>query len=205
MSWGVLLPWGASIAACCKQSGVKIGSEPCWFSLHKTLMPSGWLLQLAGFVCIVVYKKGSFTGATPTGQAHVVIGLIVVILGTLNPFVARVRPHPVDQDGVRTFGRRLWELVHKYLIGWTAVVGGLVNCVVAAGMLLSGAYSYDKSVPVMVLTLLGVEVFFALALCGRARHADGKAKTRSWSHAARESELSAVAGALDVLIEQDES
>jgi hypothetical protein len=50
-----------------------------------------------------------------------------------------------------------------------------------------------------------VEVFFALALCGRARHADGKAKTRSWSHAARESELSAVAGALDVLIEQDES
>ena len=152
----------------------------------------------------MVYKQGSFEGApTPTRKAHVVIGLIVVILGTLNPFVALVRPHPVDQDGSRTFGRRLWELVHKYLIGWTAVVGGLVNCVVAAGMLLTRSYNYDISVPVMVLTILVVEAVFALALYGRTRYASGKAGTKSWSRTVRESELSAVAGALDVLIEQD--
>jgi len=199
MSWGILLPWGASIAACCKKSGYQIGTEPAWFSLHKTLMPSGWLLQLAGFACILVYKSGRLV-VQPAGQAHVVIGMIVVVLGTLNPFVALVRPHPVDHDGNRTFGRRVWELVHKYLIGWTAVVGGLVNCVVAAGMLLSGAYSYDRSIPVLVLTVLGVEAVFALVLCGRVLRTNGKAGTQSWKST---SELSAT-GALDVLIEEHE-
>ena len=56
IGWGVLLPWGASIASCCKGATLKFRGKPLWFSAHTLLQPIGWLFQIIGFIIIVVYK-----------------------------------------------------------------------------------------------------------------------------------------------------
>ncbi len=67
---------------------------------------------MVGFICIAIYKGDQqFIGA---GQTHMWAGLVVVILGTLNPIVAAIRPHPTEDNGVATTARKIREFVHKY-------------------------------------------------------------------------------------------
>ena len=56
IGWGVLLPWGASIASCCKGATVKFRGLPLWFGAHTLLQPIGWLCQIIGFIIIVIFK-----------------------------------------------------------------------------------------------------------------------------------------------------
>ena len=154
LGWGLLLPLGAMFARCCKKDIKDLSTKgPFWFVMHKRLQISGWLLQLIGFICIAIYKgEQQFVG---NGQLHMWLGLVVVILGTLNPVVAMLRPHPTNDDGEKTTNRKIWEIIHKYLIGWNAVIFGLVNCIVATLMLHSTAYTFDPWLGTLAAVFLG--------------------------------------------------
>jgi hypothetical protein len=154
LSWGLLLPVGAMVARCCKKEVKGLANGPFWFVVHRRLQIIGWCLQLVGFICIAIYKGDQqFIGA---GQTHMWVGLAVVILGTLNPIVAAIRPHPTDDNGEKTTARKIWEIVHKYCIGWTAVALGVVNCIVAVVMLHSTAYTFDSWLGTVAALFLGV-------------------------------------------------
>ena len=154
LSWGFMLPLGAMVARCCKKNIKMLSTGPFWFVVHRRLQITGWCLQLVGFICIAIYKGDQqFIGA---GQTHMWVGLVVVILGTLNPIVAAIRPHPTDDNGVATTARKIWEFVHKYCIGWTAVAWGVCNCIVAVIMLHSTAYTFDSWLGILAAIFLGV-------------------------------------------------
>jgi hypothetical protein len=90
-SWGTALPFGATVARYRKHTTTGGAS---WFKTHRNVQYAGWALQIGGFVSAVFYihNKGlpHFQG---DNAAHKIIGLVVVILGTLQPLNAFVRPH----------------------------------------------------------------------------------------------------------------
>merc|ERR1711920_902420 len=83
---------------------------------------------------------------------HTFVGLLVVIVGTLQPVNALLRPHKPEEGQVKTQKRAAWERLHKGL-GWLAVVLGMLNLLL--GVMLLVAKSYD-SVAVGVASLLAI-------------------------------------------------
>jgi len=115
IAWGGCLPLGVAIAN-------RFRAKPAWFTWHKRLQITGWALQLLGF-CMAVWYCQEFS--LHFSSLHTWIGLIVVILGTLQPLNAAFRPHLEEGKG-KTMARLVFEVVHKGS-GWTAVVLGMLN------------------------------------------------------------------------------
>merc|ERR1711862_539277 len=98
----------------------KLGGVPIWFAGHRILQSVGVVLQLMGFFFALLWKK-----AAHFKLPHEILGLVMVILGTLQPVNAQLRnlsfvghPHP---DGTRSPLRKAWEVLHKGS-GYIAVV-----------------------------------------------------------------------------------
>jgi len=125
LSWGMLLPLGVIWARGLRLSTKQVGGQPIWFQGHRIIQSLGWVLQLAGFACIVALKNGAhFT------EPHEILGLTVTIIGSLQPINAQLRHlkfigHP-SPDGSKAAGRRAWEWLHKGL-GYAAVTMGIAN------------------------------------------------------------------------------
>lgn len=123
-AWGLLLPLGVAMARY-----QRLHPTPgYWFTLHKRFQYSGWVLSLAGLVAIVMYlnnaKQAHFSGPF---VAHMGIGILVVLLGFVQPFIAMVRPHANAPEDKPTCNKRtIWEYTHKG-IGYTAVFLGPIN------------------------------------------------------------------------------
>jgi len=156
-SWGLLLPWGVAIAN--RTRTVKGAPKGAWFHVHKNMQYVGWFFQIIGFVCAIVYieeLQGVHFTMTPFkdgdgSNPHTYIGLVVVILGTLQPLNAFFRPHNPAPGEPKPTSRFLWEILHKGS-GYSAIVLGAVNIVL--GILLVQAKSYDNAV-------IGVSAAFA--------------------------------------------
>merc|ERR1740117_1463331 len=108
----MVLPYGVAFARFGKG-----GSDASkWFRVHRAAQMTGWLMQIAGFVAILVTFNNQglehFTSNTMTNHAHMLLGLVVTILGT---------PH---QNELKTTQRQCWEYLHKGS-GWLAVLGGV--------------------------------------------------------------------------------
>ena len=145
-AWGLILPWGVAIAN--RLRNFKKDTSPgYWFWLHKNLQYAGWLIQLLGFVFVVVYVSSD---SAHFQSPHTWIGLLVVVLGTLQPLNAFFRPHPSEETGWTK--RKIWEYVHKGS-GYTAVVFGMFN--VIAGALLTHDLGFNQT-PMIVGLLLGI-------------------------------------------------
>ena len=148
LSWGLLLPAGVTIANTQRKNPKKCMDLPFWFGMHKICQYLGWLLQIAGFAIIVAHKDGShFESSFSVAVAHMFTGLIVVILGTLQPLNAFFRPHPAPKGEPTPMGRRVWEIFHKGA-GYLATFGGMINCLLAG--FVSGAYMYPQGFTVFV-------------------------------------------------------
>jgi len=156
LAWGGLIPFGAVVAN--RLKSVEGAPKGAWFKLHRTVQSVGWLLQLLGFAAAVWHAQehsSHFSGG------HSFIGLAVVVVGTLQPLNAALRPHPEP----RTKARVAFEVVHKGL-GWLAVLLGVLN--VAIGIYLTTAKDYETAVvatalAIAVLSLLPSLAVFALA------------------------------------------
>merc|ERR1711948_100382 len=112
-------------------------------------MGVGWALQLVGFIMAIIYVE---LHSAPFSSFHTFIGLLVVIVGTLQPVNALLRPHKPEEGQVKTRMRAAWELMHKGL-GWLAVVLGMLNLLL--GVMLLVAKSYD-SIAVGVASLMAI-------------------------------------------------
>ena len=168
-SWGALLPWGAALA----NRARAVSGRGEWFKLHRTFQYAGWMLQVLGFVVIFAnVAKGSPNGSGifqyHFESTHAKLGLVVVIVGTLQPLNALIRPHPLNgKTGQKSNLRRFWELWHKGA-GWLAILGGLVN--VLLGILLLKMQSYSSTLVVVTALILGlvgvlpVVLYFTFAL-----------------------------------------
>ena len=122
-------------------------------------------MQIVGFtmaIWLVQVHGGAlhFDGSS----AHKIIGLVVVILGTLQPANAVIRPHPVSGEA-KTNARTAWEVIHKGS-GWIAVMLGIVN--VCLGVALVGQQNYNDAVvgiaaAMAAIGIGGVVIFFIAA------------------------------------------
>lgn len=131
LAWGLLLPFGVQYAR------FNRNTKPpgYWFKVHQACQYTGWTLQLAGFICIVYYVQETGVHFSGPNQGHMIIGLIVFILGFLQPVNAAFRPHPDPPSSARAF----WEYLHKGS-GYTAVFFGAVNVIV--GVYVASAKSF---------------------------------------------------------------
>lgn len=125
--WGVCLVWGTFIARYFSSSGTT------WFLLHRILQVSGLVLSFIGFVLgIVSVQFDHFK------FAHGAIGILVMLLGTSQPFNALARPHRPAEGEKTPLKRRIWELFH-HNIGRVAVALALIN--ISLGVFLALAYT----------------------------------------------------------------
>ena len=53
LSWGILLPWGVTIASRTR----KTGKKGAWFKLHLRFQIIGTLLQIVGFVLAIIHVQ----------------------------------------------------------------------------------------------------------------------------------------------------
>ena len=107
LGWGVLLPLGAVTSRFFRHH------DPLWFDIHRFLQMSGLLSGFIGWVIALV----QFTpfGAMPRlGQAHYTFGMMVMVLGLMQPLNGILRPHKGQPF------RKQWEWLHKGS-GYTAL------------------------------------------------------------------------------------
>lgn len=156
LSWGLLLPLGVLVAMCNRH-------ENWWFRIHKNMQYLGWFLQIVGVVMAFVYKNdGSHFVGRPIAVYHMFGGLLVVIIGTLQPLNACCRPHDNKKDSTRgtmcNDTRVLWEFFHKNL-GRLAILFGVLNCFLGGYVISEKSSSFS----LVIYLLCG---FFFMVLIG---------------------------------------
>ena len=164
LSWGFLLPMGITIANRCRKVSATVDGKPAWFGLHQRLQYAGWFLQILGAAAIIVQKsiksEAHFSSGMTANAVHMWMGLVVVILGTLQPLNAFFRPHPKNDAGEKTQGRKVWEAIHKNS-GWLAGVAGFSNCWLAVAMLFAED-KYQVWLAIVSVCIIGIVTIMAL-------------------------------------------
>lgn len=117
----------------CTRKRLSAAVPPCRFQLHRATQTLGLLLATVGFF-LAVAKFDSL----PSGDSHKRFGIVVMVLGWLQPINALVRPHPPESGEKPTVLRRVWEFVH-HVVGWVCV--GLAVSTIVQG--LSHAKTYE--------------------------------------------------------------
>lgn len=115
VSWGFLLPSGTLLAKFYKHR-----PDGLWFKLHRGIQMVGLLLALIGWI-IALINFNVFKDYGFRNYQHGICGMVVMILGLIQPLNALIRPHaPSDPEDEKSAKRRLWEIWHKSS-GWMAV------------------------------------------------------------------------------------
>jgi hypothetical protein len=113
---GLLLPCGTIIARFFKHR-----PNGLWFKLHRGLQVFGLSLALIAWI-IALTQFNVFGNVGFTNYRHGICGMIVMVLGLLQPINAMLRPHaPEDASAEKTTLRTAWEYYHKGS-GWFAVL-----------------------------------------------------------------------------------
>ena len=106
VSWGVLLPSGVLMAHFLRHR------NPTWFLLHRAVQSVGLLCALGGFIIALTQFAVFSDGYYAPAQAHGSMGVIVMVLGLLQPLNAYFRPHK-QKDHPVSVNRQRWEWLHK--------------------------------------------------------------------------------------------
>lgn len=116
VSWGFLLPSGTLLAKFYKHR-----PDGLWFKLHRGIQVLGLLLAVIGWI-IALINFNVFKDYGFRNFQHGICGMVVMILGLLQPLNALIRPHgPKTPEEAKTTKRFLWEIWHK-ASGWIAVL-----------------------------------------------------------------------------------
>lgn len=114
-SWGVVLPCGVLVAKFLRHQ------DPLWFKIHRFMQICGVILALIGF-CIALTQFSVFSpDYYAPAQIHGICGIIVMVLGLMQPINAYFRPHKDKQAASVSPIRQRWEYLHKGS-GWFAIV-----------------------------------------------------------------------------------
>ena len=120
VAWAVLIPMGIFSAAFCPRHANRHrhAGKPLWFTLHRWLQVLGVLSTVASAALVYTTVKGDHLSRT-----HHRLGLGTLILAVLQPLNAVIRPSPPRRGHPRSRCRCLWEVVHKPVGYFAAVVG----------------------------------------------------------------------------------
>jgi len=115
VSWGFLLPSGTLLAKFYKHR-----PDGLWFKLHRSIQMVGLLLAVIGWI-IALINFNVFKDYGFRNYQHGICGMVVMILGLIQPLNALIRPHPPSTpEEEKSTKRWLWEIWHKSS-GWMAV------------------------------------------------------------------------------------
>eukprot|EP00192_Tetraselmis_astigmatica_P009918 CAMPEP_0117662012 /NCGR_PEP_ID=MMETSP0804-20121206/7835_1 /TAXON_ID=1074897 /ORGANISM="Tetraselmis astigmatica, Strain CCMP880" /LENGTH=823 /DNA_ID=CAMNT_0005468901 /DNA_START=836 /DNA_END=3307 /DNA_ORIENTATION=- len=148
LGWATLLPIGVILAHTMRHTA------PLWFNLHRGVQWSGLLVTIGGLIVALV----KFNPIATSGKqgAHAIIGLMVMVVGMLQPLNALFRPHPGEPN------RKYWNILHIGL-GRLAVMLGIANCFIGAILFNdynNGNYEFVIFVAVWVsVAVFGVAIF----------------------------------------------
>jgi hypothetical protein len=165
VSWGLLLPLGVLIARYNRKSS-------WWFNVHRGIQYLGWAVQIVGVVMAFIYKSDAHFLGPPVAVFHMILGIVVVVIGTLQPLNSCFRPHDNKKNpnrGTICNDRRVcWELVHKKS-GYFAVLFGMLNC------FLGGVVLQEKSpiVSIVVFCFCGLSCFGLVVYVVMHKTSDG--------------------------------
>ncbi len=125
-AWMLLLPLGTLLARHKWMLGeTKLFGQHLWFQLHLALQLSGIAVFVVGFVWPHAYLPAGPTTGGQCGQAHSLLGHIVIGLATAQVAVGFIRPAPDAKL------RWLWNIVHHWLgritlvAAWTTTFIGI--------------------------------------------------------------------------------
>ncbi|KAL3841490.1 hypothetical protein ACJMK2_019628 [Sinanodonta woodiana] len=107
----------------------KLCSEKVWFQIHRACMVLVLFLVAAGFIVIFVEVRSySETGGwTDLQRAHPILGIIIMALTIINPFMALFRPHPDAPS------RKFFNVAH-FAVGIVAFVLAIINIFIGADL-----------------------------------------------------------------------
>ena len=111
------MPVGIIIARFYKDEG------GAWFRRHRAIQSLASILNILAFFVIVSYTEGR-QGAH-FQSSHQVIGLIIFILGVLQPLGGFLRPHKSEGESPSSL-RRFWEFTHRW-VGRAIVILSIFN------------------------------------------------------------------------------
>ena len=104
-SWGLMIPAGAAFAAL--RDKCDAGGTGTWFKWHRGVQSVGLLLATAGAVVAIASVGTHFD------TLHKIVGILVMLLGWLQPMNALFRPHTPQMWQVKSAKRQKWEYLHK--------------------------------------------------------------------------------------------
>ena len=116
IGWGLLLPMGSIIARFLKHRS----KNGLWYKLHRGIQVMGLLVAIIGWI-ISLTQFNVFGDVGFVSYRHGICGMVVMILGCLQPINAFLRPHTPEVGTKKTTGRIVWEYYHKGS-GWLAVL-----------------------------------------------------------------------------------
>lgn len=150
IGWGFLLPAGAILARFGKHR------DPLWFHLHRVIQTVGLILALSGFIYALV-RFDALSAPGFSNYYHAVLGIVVMVLGLLQPVNALLRPHKPSDGEAKSTSRFIWEILHKSS-GWFA-------CILAVAVIGIGTTILPESNKAFQITygVLGAIIVFGLS------------------------------------------
>lgn len=97
----------------------KIQDSAVWFRFHQSMMSTTFILTIIAFILIFVHVKGYAISSLGIDSAHPPVGISVMILTFINPFMTLLRCHPGHKN------RWMFNLAHL-LVGQFALVLAVV-------------------------------------------------------------------------------
>ncbi|XP_064635116.1 uncharacterized protein LOC135492529 [Lineus longissimus] len=123
LGWGFFLQIGALFARYLREKA------PLWYHLHKFCQVTGLVCTVAGVVVAFFSVQGEHLQFV-----HGMLGIIVMILGIMQPIGVIIRPRDPRPGEVKSTRRSMWDGFHKYT-GRISLIGGLVT--ISLGLLLA--------------------------------------------------------------------
>mmetsp|Transcript_6087 Transcript_6087/g.8496 ORF Transcript_6087/g.8496 Transcript_6087/m.8496 type:complete len:582 (+) Transcript_6087:109-1854(+) len=155
-AWSVFIPVTSFIARYLKKF-------KWWFNVHRIVNSGAMVIGLVAFILALVFCTSHFD--TP----HKIIGLVVTILGILQPILGVVADKMFDPNREKT--PIFPDKIH-WLFGWSSLILGLVN--VFLGLVAYGSGTGLKIAYLVYAILLGVFLLgyfiFALATGKKTHH-----------------------------------
>jgi len=157
IGWGFLLPTGIAAA-----HFLKYLPNALWFKLHRIIQTCGLIVAFTGWVVALVSFDDIFS-VQDISFVHGTLGMIVMVIGLMQPFNALIRPHPPGEGQSRSFKRLFWEIVHKSC-GYIAVLLAAVTILLGTFVI----FGYNTIfMAVWGVSLVWLVIFIAVAVWNR--------------------------------------
>lgn len=129
IGWGLFLPSGVIIGKFLKHR-----PNGLWFQIHRALQSFGMVLTLIGWIIALSQFDVFGVNNMGTNYQHGILGIVVMVLGILQPINAFFRPKLAVEGEETSTGRKIWEIYHKGA-GWLCLLLAIATIVLGTKIL----------------------------------------------------------------------